>query len=128
MPCYTFRCKICGNKVELIRPMSDSQRPQACFICGSVMNRDYRSDIPHASNRDYTTPIHSDALAINPNQRKEHQRLFPNIELDKQSRPVFSNYRDHQAYLDKCNAVKLPKKIRRRGRKISSRKLPTPVV
>jgi hypothetical protein len=80
------------------------------------MNRDLKADIPFASG-DYKRTVYSDSLAINPDQRAEHLKTFPNIKLDSQNRPMFSNFQDHQAYLDKCNIVKERKKIKSRTRK-----------
>ena len=82
------------------------------------MMRDFRADVPAAGNRDYVKPIHSDSLAVMPSQVKEHQRLHPDVELDSQCRPVFTNYQQHQKYLDKCGFIKQPQKRRKRGRKI----------
>jgi hypothetical protein len=84
------------------------------------MNRDFRADIPFASGGDYgSRAIHSDSLAINPSQRKEHEKLFPNIKLDNQCRPIFDNFQSHQKYLDKCNLVKERKKIKPKGVRIA---------
>ena len=67
----------------------------------------------------YTRPVHSDALAVPEHQRKEHEAMFPNIRLDEQCRPIFSNYTDHEAYLKKCNIIKQPQKIRPKGKRIA---------
>ena len=64
----------------------------------------------------YKRPIHSDSLAISPDQRAEHERLFPNIRLDKECRPIFDNVRDHDDYLNKIGMVKLPQKTKKLGR------------
>lgn len=64
----------------------------------------------------YRNPIHSDAMAISPDQRAEHEKLFPNIRLDKECRPVFDNVRDHDDYLKRTGFVKHPKKIKTLGR------------
>jgi len=65
-----------------------------------------------AIHGNYKHPIHSDALAIHPDQRAEHEKMFPNIRLDGQNRPIFDNFVDHQSYLDKCGLVKLRQKTK----------------
>jgi len=82
------------------------------------MNRNFAADIPHAPNT-YKRPIHSDSLAINPEQRKEHEQKFPDIKLDNQCRPIFDNFASHQRYLDKCNLVKERKKVKPKGVRIA---------
>jgi len=82
------------------------------------MDRDFAADIPHTS-KDYMKTIHSDSLAINPEQRAEHEQRFPNIKLDDQHRPMFDNFQDHQKYLNDCNIVKERKKVKPRGRRIA---------
>ena len=80
-----------------------------------------RSDIRcfHAQSRGrlYSKPIHSDSLAISPTQVAEHKRLFPNIEIDSEGRPVFDNYKDHDAYLEATGFAKSPQKIRHKFQK-----------
>ena len=105
MPTYSFICSECNDRQEVIRSMKDADRVQLC-ICGADMNRDFAIDQIRVGKMNYSKPIHSDALAINPRQRAEHEKLFPDIKLDSQCRPVFDNYRKHQDYLDKCNLVK----------------------
>lgn len=68
---------------------------------------------------DYKTPIHSDSLAINPSQVTEHRKLFPNIEIDKQCRPVFNNYAQHKKYLNATGFVKLRQKIKPKGERVA---------
>ena len=118
MPTYSFMCSECGDKQEVIRSMKDSDRPQLC-ICGADMNRDFQTDLPFASGDYHHGAVHSDSLAISPDQRAEHLQKFPNIKLDSQNRPVFDNFQKHQAYLDKCNIVKDRKKIKPKGVRIA---------
>jgi hypothetical protein len=61
----------------------------------------------------YTKPIHSDALAIHPDQRAEHEKLFPDIRIDSECRPIFDNFTKHEAYLKKTGFRKETQKIRR---------------
>ena len=62
-----------------------------CHECGKHMVRDMRADLFNTPNDSYTKPLHSDALAIAPSQRKEHEQKFPYIKLDKKCRPIFDN-------------------------------------
>lgn len=118
MPLYSFRCPKCENKEERVRAMKNADKRCMCIKCGIKMNRDFTADIPHASG-DYKREIHSDSLAINPDQRAEHLQKFPNIKLDSQNRPVFDNFQNHQAYLNRCNIVKERKKIKPKGKRIA---------
>ena len=105
MPIYSFACPKCDYKCEVSRSMRFCEEPLPC-ICGVDMVRDFAADLINVGVDSYAKPIHSDALAISPSQRAEHERKFPDIKLDDQCRPVFDNYRPHQDYLDKCNLVK----------------------
>jgi len=116
MPVYSFVCSECGNKEERVRAMKDSNKKCTCK-CGTKMNRDLQADMPFMSGDYHNGAIHSDSLAISPDQRVEHLQKFPNIKLDSQNRPVFDNFQHHQAYLNKCNIVKERKKVKSRTRK-----------
>lgn len=118
MPTYSFACS-CGMKTECTRAMKDADKICACE-CGLEMIRDFTADLPFASGGDYgSRAIHSDSLAINPSQRAEHEKLFPDIKLDSQCRPVFDKFGSHEAYLKKCNLVKDRKKIKPKGVRIA---------
>jgi hypothetical protein len=99
--------------------MIDAEKPWRCVSCKVKMNRDFQADIPFASGDYHHGAIHSDSLAISPDQRAEHLKTFPNIKLDSENRPVFDNFQNHQAYLDKCNIVKDRKKIKPKGVRIA---------
>ena len=119
MPVYSFQCPKCGITDECVRTMKNANKKCMC-TCGARMNRDFAADLPFASGGDYgSRAIHSDSLAINPSQRVEHEKFFPNIKLDSQCRPVFDNFSSHQKYLDKCNLVKERKKIKPKGKRIA---------
>ena len=119
MPFYSFKCSKCEVKEERLRAMKDAGKDCKCRRCGAKMNRDFQTDIPFASGDYHNGAIHSDSLAISPDQRAEHLQKFPNIKLDSQNRPVFDNFQNHQAYLDKCNIVKDRKKIKPKGVRIA---------
>jgi len=116
MPAYSFVCPKCENKEERVRAIKNADKRCMCTVCGVKMNRDFQTDIPFASG-DYKRAIHSDSLAISPDQRAEHEKTFPNVKLDKQCRPVFDNFQNHEAYLKKCNIVKERKKVKSGTRK-----------
>ena len=118
MPLYSFQCPECGDKEESVRTMKDANKACMC-TCGARMNRDFQADIPFASGDYHQGAIHSDSLAISPDQREEHLKTFPGIKLDSQCRPVFDNFQKHQTYLDKCNLVKERKKIKPKGVRIA---------
>ena len=115
---YSFICPKCKKKEDVVRRMADAEKPWRCTCCNVKMNRDFQTDIPFASG-DYKRAIHSDSLAISPDQRIEHLQKFPNIKLDSQYRPIFNNFQNHQAYLNKCNIVKERKKIKPKGVRIA---------
>ncbi len=102
---HDFVCDSCNTTVQ----DTDTHKSHVCPICKADMRWDLMGIGIHGN---YRFPIHSDALAINPNQCAEHRKLFPNIKLDKQNRPIFDNGVDNQNYLDKCNLVKNRQKIK----------------
>lgn len=102
---HRFTCEDCGAGMEAVMPKSMHHCPK----CHGEM---YLSSGGASIHGNYQRPIHSDALAIHPDQRAEHEQKFPNIRLDEQNRPVFDNMYDHQKYLDECGLVKRTQKIR----------------
>lgn len=117
MPLYSFVCPECGDKEESVRTMMDADKACMC-TCGARMNRDFAADIPHAAN-DYRKPIHSDSLAISPSQRAEHERLFPDIKLDNDCRPIFDSYGKHDSYLKKTGFRKKRQRTKPKGVRIA---------
>ena len=108
---HSFVCDDC----KIVIQDTDTRESHMCPKCSKAM----RWDIQMHFCCNYKRPIHSDSLAIHPSQRAEHQQRFPNIEIDKQNRPVFNNFLDHENYLKKCNLVKIPKKIKPKGKIIA---------
>lgn len=86
-----------------------------CPIC----EEDMALDCKIAIHGNYRIPIHSDSMAISPDQRAEHERLFPNTRLDNQCRPIFENFKQHENYMKKCGIVKAPQKIKNKGKRIT---------
>lgn len=108
MAVHRFVCS-CGKTLE----DTTTKGIHACPKCGEDMGLDCRVAI----HGNYQHPVHSDSLAISPNQIAEHKKLFPNIDLDNQCRPIFNNFTKHEAYLKKTGFRKLPQKIRRASAK-----------
>lgn len=117
MPRYNFICDTCGQTIEVVRSMDKSDESWKC-LCGHNMRRDFKAEAVRVGVGEYRRPIQSDSLAISPRQRAEHEKLFPNIKLDDQCRPVFDNFRDHEAYLQKTGFQKLSAKKKRKGKRI----------
>ena len=116
MPIYCFNCE-CGKNIEVVRPMRKALDAQKC-VCGKTMFRNLPAENKNISGTPYLHTIHSDSLAIAPSQIEEHKRLFPNIELDGDCRPIFNNFKDHDAYLKKTGFVKAPKKVKPKGKRL----------
>jgi len=97
-----------------------------CDVCGA---RGYVGKmVGHTigiGGRQYFHPLHSDSLAINPCQIAEHRKLFPNIDIDSEGRPIFENYRQHDNYLEKCNIDKKTQRTKAKGRRIDKPKQPS---
>jgi len=110
MALHNFVCDDCGVNV------TDTQTKEMhyCPKCGAAMRWDLRVNF----RCNYKHPIHSDSLAVPLQQVEEHRRQFPDIELDKEGRPIFNNYNDHEAYLEKTGFVKLPQKLKPQSTRI----------
>ncbi len=113
MPEYSYICNLCYDKRTIVAGIHEDHNDQVCG-CGALMGRDYMADKPRVHADSYHKAIHSDALAIDPSKRKEHERLHPDIKLDSKCRPVFDNFKAHEAYLEHTGHVKLPGKNKRK--------------
>ena len=119
---YCYKCPNveCGATDERVKPAKDIGTDELCPRCRTPMVRDFKAERHNIQGgREYHRPIHSDSLAINPNQREQHEKLFPNIPIDVEGRPVFTNYRDHDNYLKATGFVKNTQKTRKRGKRIA---------
>ena len=126
MPQYCYICEQCGINFSKFRPMADSDRITLCPECGNIARRDWTAEHPMVRRtEDYTHPIHSDSLAISPAQVAEHKKMFPNIKIDSECRPVFDNYVEHDKYLEACNVDKKEQRIKPKGRRIDKSKQPS---
>jgi hypothetical protein len=116
---YSFKCPECGGAREVVKTMSESDGIVVCKRCTIPMDRDFQADLPHAASDRYDKPIVSASMAMAIDQIPEHKRLFPDIEVTPQGEPVFDNYADHDAYLEKCNFVKHPgKRVNNSGKTV----------
>ena len=121
MPRYEYICPECGNEEEVIKSMVKASSHSKCSACGGFMKRNFRAEgvLVFAGRRSYHKPIVSDSMAVAPNQVEEHRRLFPDVKILNDGRPVFDNFSDHEKYLKKCNIEKVPQKKRKRGKIIA---------
>jgi hypothetical protein len=118
MPVYTFVCSKCYKSEERVLPMADASEPQFCE-CGYQMRRDFQADIFNPGNKEYGKSLVSDSLAISPEQISEHQKLFPDVKVLPDGRPVFENYKQHDNYLKKTGFRKKRQKVKPRGKRIA---------
>ena len=116
MPTYTFACKDCGaRKTEIVHMDEVSDLHPVCLNCYKAMGRDYQADLCNTPNDSYSRTIHSDALAIAPSQRKEHEQKYPYIKLDEKCRPMFDKFGPHERYLRETGFQKNPGKNKRKS-------------
>jgi len=108
---HYFTCDYCGRTIT----DTTTKGIHKCPSCGA----DMRWDLNIGIHGNYQRPVHSDALAISPTQIAEHERLFPNIRLDKACRPIFEKFIDHEAYMKKCGIIKHPQKTKPKGKRIA---------
>lgn len=109
MPFYCYRCPTCGWTDEVIKPMSASNSVETCRQCGAVMERDCRAEVAtNTCDTHNARPIHSDSLAIHPDQIGEHHQRFPDVPLDGACRPVFTSTKQRAKYLSQRGIVKVP--------------------
>jgi hypothetical protein len=112
MPFYTYICGVCGDNKEIVKSIKDDTIPKCC---GQNMNRDYKTDLPFSGNHEYGTSLHSDSLAVAPSQVEEHKRLFPDVALDSQCRPILTNVQQHDSYINARGFEKLEQRHKRRA-------------
>lgn len=127
MPFYCYICPNCKDKTLVYKPMSKSGSPEFCGVDGCItpgtengprLNRDFVSERGGQGNKNYAKPRVSDSLAMNPDQIPEHNRLFPDVKVLSDGRPVFENYQQHDKYLKATGFHKLPQKIRNRRKRV----------
>ncbi len=104
MKLHNYKCWDCGHHF-----LDETVNAPDCPECKSTKTG---MDCRIAIHGNYESPVHSDSLAVHPEQRAEHEKMFPNIQLDGQNRPIFDNFTDHENYLNKTGFQKLPQKIK----------------
>jgi len=119
MPIYVYKCPACAHTDEFFKTMAESNTEETCPVCSETMVKDLRANLPHAAPDSYARPIHSDALGIRSDQVEEHKRLYPDVQLDSQNRPILDSYRKHEAYMEKRGIVKQPALHQKRGTRIA---------
>lgn len=78
MPIYSFKCS-CGQKKEVVRPMSESNLPVLCDIDGFEMMRDFKADFgkQHYGNiwpmASYAAGVHHKQIPEMRKFDKEHE-------------------------------------------------------
>lgn len=108
MPLYEFHCAACGHVTGVVAPMTSVPETVPCEMgCTIPTSRIFSF---HSGNVDYSNPIVSQSLAMNPDQIDDHKRLFPDVEVTPDGCPVFTNYAQHDAYLTKTGFRKNPGK------------------
>jgi len=108
---HYFTCDDCGITIQ----DHTTKEIHRCYKCG----KDMRWDLNISIRGNYRHPVHSDALAISPDQIQEHKQLFPNIELDSQCRPIFDNFTRHENYLKKTGFKKATQKLKPKSKRIA---------
>jgi putative FmdB family regulatory protein len=53
MPVYPFKCPMCGDYKEVVRPVSDCAAPEMCLKCDATMERQYTAPMIEAPWFDY---------------------------------------------------------------------------
>ena len=106
MGLWDYKCPKCGWEAEVWgEAWNDSQ---TCRQCEAAMDRDYRG---YGRVVDNTTnnarEIHSDSLAILPDQVAEHHARYPDVPLDSACRPVFTSVKQREKYLEGRGVVKI---------------------
>lgn len=113
-------CSECGSKVLKVESVTHYHCPD-CTGRLAYVERTIRNDNkPEIMGIPYKVPIHSDALALTPENVTEHKEKFPDIEIDSENRPVFTNAKQHSDYMSKCGIKKQTQKTGRSKGKIYS--------
>ncbi len=94
-----------------------------CPTCKKVLKEETQvencGEVFGINNAPYRKPLHSDALGMQPDDVAEHREMFPDVEIDSENRPVFTNANQHEKYMKKVGIQKTPQKTRRPGEVIA---------
>jgi hypothetical protein len=124
-----FECESCGWSIAYgevywgLVELAKTAGVETCPKCKQELSRVIRDirvgKVFGINNAPYPKPLHSDALGIQPDQVTEHREMFPDVELDSERRPVFTNANQHDAYMEKAGIRKDVQKTRRPGEVIA---------
>ena len=106
MAIYAYTCSKCHRQEDVVKPMADSDRAEECPTCGYPMRKHFADNVPTVYQDGYSHDLHSDALAIHPSQRAEHQERYPDVKIDHLNRPVLTSARQADKYYDGRDVVK----------------------
>jgi len=122
---YKWRCKNCHNEFETESDIdydwSDVTMVYTanCMFCGGDLSAGFAPRRAfNIGNKVYLHPRHSDSLAIHPDQVTEHKKLFPDVKIDSDCRPVFESFKQEDKYLETTGFYKHPQKTRIKGKKV----------
>lgn len=104
MVLHSFVCDNCNIEVT----DTNTDIIHKCPKC----NKDMRWDININSGSRGQYYHVSESLAINPSQIREHNQMFPDIEVLSDGRLEFRSVKQQDDYIEKCGFVKHPQKIR----------------
>jgi len=105
---WKYICPKCGGNLE------EKEIDDGC-VESEVKDGTLRFCVPEIMGSNYSTPLHSDALALTPENVEEHKRQFPDVEIDSELRPVFTNVKQHDAYMEKIGVYKPINKSKKRN-------------
>lgn len=114
MAMHEFVCEGCNYTVK----DTCASYVHHCPLCGKGMRWDLIGIGIPAGDYEHV----SDSLAIHPEQIPEHRKLFPNVEVKPDGRPVFTSPKQQEKYAERCGFYKKPQRNRNRGRRIDATK------
>jgi DNA-directed RNA polymerase subunit RPC12/RpoP len=120
---YDETCSECGGNYK----KTLKEWRYICPDCDAVLQeieQDFESEeVPvfNIGGRDYSKPIRSESLAINPDQIEEHRRLFPDITVSADGILEFDNFRKHENYLKKTGFNKCTQRKKSVGKTLGGK-------
>lgn len=99
MPIYNYQCNGCGEQVEKLRPMSESDAEgPLCFRCRTRMKRVFVASLKR--NKNFRTPIEMFSVAPdNPAELAELRRKCPDVEFTPELVPLAHNRQEKMRIL-----------------------------
>lgn len=122
---YCPKCDV-DMDMEKVCITSLAHETNLCDACGTRVYVGWKLGYTIGiRGKEYFHPLHSDSLAINPSQIPEHRKLFPNVNVDSEGRPIFENFRQHDDYLETCGFQKQIQRLKPKGIRIDKPKQPS---